>query len=83
MYGTTKLSTQQATNMEWSIANCKIVSCNATRTDVGHKSTITGYLVMTTRGIRVRFRWKAEQVTHSESHQCRCRLSRIIYVYQK
>ena len=63
MYGTTKLSTQQATNMEWSIANCKIVSCNATRTDVGHKSTITGYLVMTTRGIRVRFRWKAEQVT--------------------
>lgn len=44
MYGTTKLSTQQATNMEWSIANCKIVSCNATRTDVGHKSTITGYL---------------------------------------
>lgn len=27
MYGATKLSTQQATNMEWSIANCKM--CHA------------------------------------------------------
>lgn len=46
MYETTKLSIHEATNMEWNIVTCKIVSCNAARTDAGHKSTITGSLYL-------------------------------------
>ncbi|HCP4467455.1 TPA: hypothetical protein ODO31_002726 [Escherichia coli] len=63
MYETTKLSIHEVSNVEWNIVTCKIVSCNAARTDAGHKSTITGYMVMAYRGLRVRFIWKARQLT--------------------
>lgn len=65
MYEATKLRIEDAMHIGWDIITCKITSCKATRTDAGHKSTISGYVVMSVRSVRIRFRWKACQVTSS------------------
>ena len=42
MYEATKLRIEDAMHIGWDIITCKITSCKATRTDAGHKSTISG-----------------------------------------